>query len=177
MHSKALASRRAGRSVAPGLAPPLALPAAGSCTCSKVRGLARQLTGIYDAALAPHGLTVTQYATLVTLARSEAPLAVSALSRRLRMDRTTTSRLVGPLEAAGWIGRSAGHAGADARTRPLQLTAQGRRVLGAAVPAWNAVQAQVDALLGRSLKQALERAAETASRALAGATVGVVEDA
>jgi DNA-binding MarR family transcriptional regulator len=93
------------------------------------------------------------------------------------MDRTTTSRLVGPLEAAGWIGRSAGHAGADARTRPLQLTAQGRRVLGAAVPAWNAVQAQVDALLGRSLKQALERAAETASRALAGATVGVVEDA
>jgi DNA-binding MarR family transcriptional regulator len=177
MHSKTLVRHRGGRPGAAGLGSPLALPAAGSCTCSKVRGLARQLTGLYDAALAPHGLTVTQYATLATLAHSEAPLTVSALARRLRMDRTTTSRLVGPLEAAGWIGRSAGRAGADARARPLQLTAQGRRVLRAAVPAWRAVQSQVDTLLGRSLKQILHRATENASRALADAAAGSTEDA
>jgi DNA-binding MarR family transcriptional regulator len=180
MHTKRLAAGRNGAAPASGpraarsarsAAGDVALPVAGSCTCSRVRGLARRLTGLYDAALAVHGLTVTQYATLVALARGDAPLAVSELAQRLQMDRTTTSRLVGPLELAGWVARGSQRSAGDARARPLRITAKGRRVLQAANPAWHAVQARVDALLGESLKQTLHRATRSAGLALAGATI------
>lgn len=143
----------------------------GLCTCSKVRGLARRLTGLYDAALAPHGLTVTQYAALAVLARARQPLAVSDLARYLQMDRTTTSRLVAPLESAGLVGRaSARGVGSDRRAHPLGLTPSGRRRLRAAVPAWRAAQEEVVRLLGAPLHGALHRAADAAGRALAGAS-------
>jgi DNA-binding MarR family transcriptional regulator len=145
--------------------------ATGACTCHKVRSLARRLTALYDAALAEHGLTVTQYAALATLARSTAPVAVAELARRLQMDRTTTSRLVGPLEAAGLLTRSNANPGrADARSRPLLVTTKGRRRLGAAVPAWRAAQSEVDAILGERLRTSLDRAADAACGALAAAT-------
>jgi DNA-binding MarR family transcriptional regulator len=153
-----------------------ATPPAGLCTCSKVRGLARRLTGLYDTALAAHGLTVTQYAALAVLARAGEPLAVSDLARRLQLDRTTTSRLVAPLESAGLVVRASARGdGGDRRARPLRLTSSGRRRLRAAVPAWRAAQAEVARLLGAPLHEALHRVAESAGRALAGAP-GFAED-
>ena len=141
------------------------------CTCHRVRSLARRLTVLYDAALAEHGLTVTQYAALVTLARSTAPVPVAELARRLQMDRTTTSRLVGPLEAAGLLARAnTGTGRGDARSRPLHVTTKGRRRLGAAVPAWRAAQSEVNAILGERLRASLDRDAEAACGALAAAT-------
>lgn len=151
----------------------LPLPARGSCTCSKVRGLARRLTVMYDTALAPHGLTVTQYAALVAVARAEGALAVADLAQRLQMDRTTTSRLMGPLERAGLVARVDGRKArgesmrGDARTRPLQLTAKGERRLRSATPAWQDVQSRVDALLGTRLQATLMQSADAAGRALA----------
>jgi DNA-binding MarR family transcriptional regulator len=86
------------------------------------------------------------------------------------MDRTTTSRLVGPLEAAGLLARStAGLGRGDARSRPLQVTIKGRRRLDAAVPAWRAAQSEVDAILGERLRASLDSAADAASLALAAA--------
>lgn len=144
------------------------LPPAGLCHCSGVRRLARGLTAVYDAALAAHGLTVTQYAALAALARSGTPLAVADLARRLQMDRTTTVRLVGPLESAGLVAR-AGDA-TDRRSRPLRLTPAGRRRLRAAIPAWRAAQQQVEARLGGRLAHELRANAEAATRALAART-------
>lgn len=148
------------------------LPATGLCTCHKVRSLARRLTGIYDAALAAHGLTVTQYAALAVMARSDVPVPVAELARRLQMDRTTTSRLVGPLEAAGMLVRAdTGNGRGDARSRPLRLTAKGRRRLSAAIPAWQAAQRDVESLLGERLHASLHRAADAASSALVAAPI------
>lgn len=147
------------------------LAGTGACTCHRVRSLARRLTALYDAALAEHGLTVTQYAALVTVARSSVPVAVAELARRLQMDRTTTSRLVGPLEAAGLLARATALSGrGDARSRPLHVTAKGRRRLGAAIPAWRTAQSEVDAILGERLRADLERATDAACGALAAAT-------
>jgi DNA-binding MarR family transcriptional regulator len=141
---------------------------AGPCTCSRVRELARRLTALYDAALAPHGLTVTQFAALAALHRADAPLAVADLARRLQMDRTTTSRLVVPLESEGLVARTEERgAGADARARPLRLSAQGRRRLLAAVPAWRIAQQRVERQLGAPLHAELQRVAVAAGRALA----------
>jgi DNA-binding MarR family transcriptional regulator len=154
------------------------LPPAGACTCHKVRSLARRLTGLYDAALGAHGLTVTQYSALVTLVRADAPVPVVELARRLQMDRTTTSRLVGPLEAAGLVMRADGGKGrVDPRSRPLLLTAKGRRRLGAAIPAWRAAQRDVDALLGERLRASLDRAADAAGVALVAAAIEPAEAA
>lgn len=148
------------------------LPPAGLCTCSKVRGLARRLTSLYDAELARHRLTVTQYAALSRLMRADTALSVAELARQLQMDRTTTSRLVGPLESEGLLARAdALAAGRDPRARPLELTAKGRRRLLAAVSAWQAAQQQVDTLLGAPLQAALNKAADAAGHALAHASV------
>jgi DNA-binding MarR family transcriptional regulator len=128
---------------------------------------------MYDAALTPHGLTVTQYAALVAVARAEGALAVADLALRLQMDRTTTSRLVGPLERAGLVARVDGRKAhgermhGDARTRPLRLTAKGERRLRSATPAWQDVQSRVDALLGPHLQTNLMQATDAAGRALA----------
>jgi DNA-binding MarR family transcriptional regulator len=146
---------------------PLELPPPGTCTCSQVRRLARQLTSVYDAALAPHGLTVTQYAALATLARAQAPCAVAELGRRLQMDRTTTVRLIAPLAADALVVRA--DTAGDRRARPLLLTAKGRRRLAAALPAWRRVQQDVDACLGERLADGLRKAATAAARALANA--------
>jgi DNA-binding MarR family transcriptional regulator len=154
----------------------LDLPAAGSCTCSKLRGLARRVTGLYDAALAPHRVTVTQYAALATMARSGAPIPVAQLARRLQMDRTTTSRLVGPLEAEGLVVRvDARKSYGDARARPLQLTAKGRRRLAGALPAWQAAQRDLAAILGEGLSTRLHRATEAATHALVAASIEPTE--
>lgn len=147
------------------------LPAAGSCTCTQVRGLARRLTGMYDAALAQHRLTITQYAALITLARAAQPLAIGALAQRLQMDRSTTTRLLAPLERDGLVAPpAAAHARrgerADHRARLLRLTPRGDRRLREAVPAWRAAQQQVDALLGARLATSLTRATRAAAQAL-----------
>jgi DNA-binding MarR family transcriptional regulator len=145
----------------------IALPPAGSCTCTKVRGLARRLTGLYDVALSAHGLTVTQYAALATLARAADVLPIADLARRLQMDRTTTTRLVAPLLAAGLLARLDGRkTRGDGRARPLQLTPKGRRRLASAIPAWRRAQHEVGKLLGARLREMLERTADEADRAL-----------
>ena len=154
----------------------LGLPASGSCTCSKVRGLARRLTGLYDAALAPHGLTVTQYAALATIAHLVASIPIAELARRLQMDRTTTSRLVGPLETEGLVTRvDASKSHCDVRARPLKLTAKGRRRLAEALPAWQAAQRDLEAILGEGLSTRLHRATEAATRALVAASIEPTE--
>jgi DNA-binding MarR family transcriptional regulator len=140
-----------------------------------VRGLARRLTAVYDAELAPHGLTVTQYAALAALVRSDEPLAVAELARRLQMDRTTASRLIGPLEAEGLVGRSPAGTG-DARARPLRPTPKGKRRLQASIPAWTTAQRTVESILGGELWASLHKSAEAAGRALAAAAIEPVEE-
>jgi DNA-binding MarR family transcriptional regulator len=82
------------------------------------------LTGFVRRRAVVHGLTVTQYAALATLARaSDAPVA--ELARRLQMERTTTTRLVAPLLAGGLLARLDGRKiRGDGRARPLRLTSK-----------------------------------------------------
>jgi DNA-binding MarR family transcriptional regulator len=148
------------------------LPPAGRCTCFKVRRLARQLTALYDDALVRSGLTVTQYSALMTLARAGQPMPVAHLSRILGMDRTTTSRLVLPLERDGLLDRPGGaEAAGDARARPLAITAEGRRRLRAAIVGWEQAQRAVADALGPRLDAALRSVADEANRKLGGGSV------
>ena len=127
-----------------------ALPPQISCVCTVVKKLSRKLGRAYDAALAPSGLNVTQFAVLRAIARKpDKPLARVAAA--LAMDRTSFYRAVVPLERHGWVRLGKGM---DARSRTVDLTEQGRKVVADALPAWERVQSQiVDEFGGKRWKE------------------------
>lgn len=63
--------------------------------------------------------------TLMELARTDG-LSQNELAARLRLEKSTVSRLVGQLEQRGWVART--RDAHDGRVRVLQLTAAGRTV-------------------------------------------------
>jgi DNA-binding MarR family transcriptional regulator len=62
---------------------------------------------------------------------------VSELADVLGLERTTLTRGAGVLEQKGWLTETPT---SDARERRLELTAQGRRKLEEAFPAWKEAQ-------------------------------------
>jgi DNA-binding MarR family transcriptional regulator len=144
------------------------LPPAGSCTCSSLRALTRRITAHYDAAFAPLGITVGQYALLSTLARAaaagEPPPGISVLAERVATDRTTTTRAVDALAAADLVRIDADPG--DARSRRVALTTAGEALRRRALPSWITAQQQLDALLGAPLHEALRDQVRRARHAL-----------
>ena len=120
-----------------------AAPLASPCTCFRVRKLTRLMSQRYDRRLAAAGLNLNQYSILRRL--GDRARAIGDLARELGMDRSTLSRDLRPLLAAGWIEPAEGE---DARQRPVRVTAAGRRALARAVPLWREAQDDIEALLG-----------------------------
>jgi len=112
----------------------------------------RVVTRRYDRALAPVGLRTNDYSILVRLAQ-EGSLPLGALAARLAMDRTTLSREVAPLIAAGLLETSTGER--DARVRLLSLSAAGSARLTAARPLWAGAQASLSEEFGSARTGAL----------------------
>ncbi len=131
------------------------------CTCARLRKLARRVTRIYDAHLAPQAIKVTQYSLLANAARGER--TVSEFAAELEMDRSTLSRNLAPLAAQGWVSVSIG---ADPRSRSISVTAAGRRKLKAALPLWRQAQCEVECILGAAGVSELHRKIERALAAL-----------
>lgn len=114
------------------------------CTCFRLRGAARVTTQLYENALRPAGLKITQYSLLANLSRA-GPLSVSALARLLATDRTTLTRNLTPLARDGLVVITAGP---DARTRAVELTRRGRAAFEAAIPLWKEAQRAMKRSLG-----------------------------
>ena len=129
------------------------------CTCAALRSASRQVTQVYDQALRPAGLRLTQYSLLANLAR-HGGLTITELAERLAMDRTTLTRNLRPLEAEGLVALAPG---ADRRSRAVTLTEAGRRALAAARPLWQEAERAFRRTLGRDeaaeLRRLLVRAA------------------
>lgn len=112
---------------------------------------ARVTTRLYDEALAPSGVRITQLATLATVA-FQGPITVKALAKALVMDRTTLTADLKPLETRGFLEVTTGQ---DRRTRVIAITKSGRAALEKAVPLWRQAQAQVKEHLGAHRLHAL----------------------
>src|SRR6266446_10432035 len=93
---------------------------ARNCIAVRLRLLNRIVTNLYDDALRPLGLKVSQLNILVVTAKLglAQPAKVCDL---LQLDPSTLSRNVERMRARGWL---EGVPGEDARTQPLRLTAQ-----------------------------------------------------
>jgi len=118
---------------------------AQSCIAVRLRLLNRVVTNLYDDALRPFGLKVSQLNILVVTAKLGLARPVSVCNI-LQLDTSTLSRNVERMRAHGWLEAVYGE---DARTQPFRLTAQGRRLLERAVPAWEQAQEKASELLGK----------------------------
>ena len=122
------------------------------CICSTLRRATRAITAAYDAALAPSGLRVTQFAVLRTLARL-GPLPVTRLAAETALDRSTMGRNLDPLERRGLVRIEVGQA--DQRERVAHLTATGEDAVETALPYWRRAQERVAALVDPSAVRVL----------------------
>ena len=127
---------------------------AGECVAVRLRMLNRLITNIYDNALRPLDLKVSQMNILVAAAKmgTARPLEVCAY---LHLDVSTLSRNVERMKDRGWL---AVVPQADGRAQPFQLTTSGRKLLEKAVPAWSDAQQQVTRILGDGFVGQLNRA-------------------
>jgi DNA-binding MarR family transcriptional regulator len=107
-----------------------------SCACFNLRRATRAVTQLYDDALRPSGLRVTQFSLLVIL-HSGGPISISELAQESGTDRTTLTRNAALLQTEGLVKIDTG---ADARVRVVSLTSAGARAVEDAYPRWVAVQ-------------------------------------
>jgi DNA-binding MarR family transcriptional regulator len=117
---------------------------AAECLAVRVRVLSRAVTALYDEALRPHGLKVTQMNLLVALSLLGASRP-SPLCDLLHLERSTFSRNIERMRRQGWVAMSPHE---DARTHLVSVTETGRALLEQAKPGWDAAQAQARELLG-----------------------------
>ncbi|MCH9826479.1 MAG: MarR family winged helix-turn-helix transcriptional regulator [Gammaproteobacteria bacterium] len=121
-----------------------------ACTCFRLRRAAREISKIYDQALAGVGLSLNEY-SILRHSRSE-PRILGELALALGMDRSTLTRNLKPLIESGWLVQTPG---LDARQRQVAITAAGRARLRLARPHWQRAQLQIQALFGEDRTRGL----------------------
>jgi DNA-binding MarR family transcriptional regulator len=128
---------------------------ARTCIAARLRLLNRVVTNVYDGALRPLGLKVSQLNILIVTAQlgRARPAQVCEI---LQLNASTLSRNVKPLQAHGWLEVVPEQ---DSRAQPFRLTPQGKRLIEKAVPAWKEAQRQATELLGDAGFALLDEAA------------------
>lgn len=121
------------------------------CACTNLRRAAQAITQVYDEALLPIGLRVTQYSVLraITMAGTA---KITELAEWLSLDRTTLTR---NLKLLGKEGLIQVMPGADRRVRAVSLTIEGRNAFQKAVPLWEQGQTKVKRYLGAPRMESL----------------------
>jgi DNA-binding MarR family transcriptional regulator len=104
----------------------------------------RVVSGVYDDALRPLGIKVSQMNILV-VAEKLGLARPAELCRHLDLDVSTLSRNVERMRAKGWL---EGVEEADARSHPCRVTPRGRKLLADAYPAWQAAQKKASEIIG-----------------------------
>ncbi len=115
------------------------------CMSVRVRLLNRVITGLYDDAFRPLGVSANLVNILVPIAR-HGPLSPTDVCRRLRIEKSTLSRDLARMEASGWVEQLAG----KGRTKAIRITAEGRSLLRQAFQSWEQAQQKCRELLGPS---------------------------
>ena len=130
------------------------MPIQFDCYCGTYRQTARAVTQLYDAALRPSGLKITQFGILGVLFKHPGSTTAD-LADALGMDSTTLTRTLKIISERGWI---VSNPGADKRARYWTLTDEGRDKLRLALPCWEGAQKQMAQLAAGVDLVALNRA-------------------
>ena len=128
---------------------------ARECLGVRVRLLSRMVTSLYDDALRPLGLTVSQMNMLVVVAK-RGSTNPGEVGRTLHMEKSTVSRNLDRMRKHGWVAVLPGDSG---RTHCLEVTAKGRSLLNRSLPLWRKAQQSALALLGEGGAEAVRQTA------------------
>jgi DNA-binding MarR family transcriptional regulator len=126
------------------------------CACTTLRKASRALSRVYDEALAPAGLTVTQLGVLRAISRGDKkgePL--SRLAETLVMDRTSLYRALSPMVRSAWLLIKDAPKG---RAKVVQLSKAGIRATADAAEYWERAQSRVIGEFGVDRWAALHKA-------------------
>lgn len=128
---------------------------ASECIAVRVRLINRAVTALYDEALRPFGLRVSQENILVAVVRlGEARPA--EVCRLLRIEKSTFSRDVEVMKGKGWLESDPPAGG---RNQVLRVTPAGLDLLVRSQPAWESAQSEASRLIGGPDVLALRRIA------------------
>lgn len=116
------------------------------CACANLRRAARAVTQLYDDALRPAGLRVTQF-TLLQATSAHPGIGQRQLGEALALDSTTLTRMLGLLRRRGWIHVQPG---IDRRERRIWLTPGGTKKLAQARSHWERAQDRLRRSLGEA---------------------------
>ena len=115
-----------------------------ACIATRLRMANRVITKVYDDALRPLGLKVSQMAMLA-VAADRGLIRQSEVGAELQLDDSTLSRNLELMRANGWLEAVPGD---DLRVHSYCLTEVGRSLLNKALPAWRNAQREAKRLLG-----------------------------
>ena len=132
---------------------------AKTCIAGRLRLLNRVITNIYDDAFRPFGLKISQGNILILTGKMGVANPVQ-ICEYLQLDISTLSRNVERMRKKGWLEIVPGE---DARSHPFRLTAQGKRLIEKAIPAWEKAQEEAKELLGDDFVSLLNKAARNVS--------------
>lgn len=127
---------------------------AGECIAVRMRMLNRVITNIYDEALRPLGIKVSQMNILVAAGKMGVARPAE-VCEHLHLDVSTLSRNVERMKARGWLEVVTDE---DGRAQPFQLTTEGCQLLKKAVPVWEQAQQRATELLGEEIVELLSQA-------------------
>lgn len=112
------------------------------------RRLTRVCTQVYDAALAPFGLKITQFSVLNAVHKAQAnDLSLNEIAYALDMEQSSLTRALAAFTRNGLISLSPGK---DRRRKIARLTPDGLALLQQALPAWERAQKDVRDRLGQA---------------------------
>lgn len=130
---------------------------ATSCIAGRLRLLNRVVTNLYDEALRPLGIKLSQGNILAVTAKLGVARPAEVCDM-LELDTSTLSRTVERMVSNGWLEILSDE---DGRSHPFRLTDQGKHLMEKAIPAWEKAQAEAKKLLGddglRLLDTAIKR--------------------
>ncbi len=137
---------------------------ASDCLAVRIRLLNRTVTNIFDDALRPLGVRVSQLNVLIVVAKRGA-VSPGDVARRLNIEKSTLSRNIERMRTRGWLKVSQGDSG---HTQLVELEPAGRLLIEKAMPLWNIAQEEAEAALGRRGAQSIRHAANTVWARLGG---------
>lgn len=139
--------------------PAAILPAdeAPPCLWMRLRLAAKRLMTLYEARLAPSGVSMAQFGLLAGIAE-EPELTISRLAEKRELAPSTLTRSLRPMQDAGWI-----EVFTDAdnrRIKRLRLTKEGRARFKAAYAGWKQAQSEAAAIVPPKAVEQILRATE-----------------
>ena len=138
------------------------------CPGMRVGRATRVLASVFNDEFRAIGLQTSQHAVLTFVALAgPGGAAIGALAAEMRLDPTTLTRNLRPLQRAGYL--TVTRSASDARAKIVTLTRKGEKTIEALYPLWQRAYARIGAALGPRALAELNRNLDAATAAVAAA--------